>query len=245
MKLSNDKNTFFSNYDTFRIIVRQIVPSGVWENKVNVWVAGCSMGHLTYSLAILLAERVGPFASKHFSIYATDLDENNFYKEIITRGIYPRKELQLIPKKLFSKYFKGVVQQGYYQVIHYIRNRINFHKLDLLSLNPVYSRFSLIVCTDMLETYSQKQQLNVITMFHKVLLPGGYLLLNMSGQFPEQCLNKFKSVNQAGTLYQKILDRKDVKSFRLYSTVNEPKVQSTRKSFRLDHPTKKKQDDAG
>lgn len=57
-------------------IIPRILAGKTAGEPIRVWSAGCASGEEAYSLAILLAESIGPEAfQQRVKIYATDVDE--------------------------------------------------------------------------------------------------------------------------------------------------------------------------
>jgi chemotaxis methyl-accepting protein methylase len=63
---------FFRDLHTLQHITREVIPVTSGRSRVRLWDAGCAMGQEAYSLAIILAENLGPFAFKNLRISATD-----------------------------------------------------------------------------------------------------------------------------------------------------------------------------
>ena len=80
------------------------------ERPIRIWSAGCSSGEEAYTLAILIAEAVGPEAfARRVKIYATDVDEDalNYGRQ----AKYGAKSLEALPPALLEKYFTGTGSQ--------------------------------------------------------------------------------------------------------------------------------------
>ncbi|MBW3534862.1 MAG: chemotaxis protein CheR, partial [Gemmatimonadetes bacterium] len=73
--------SFFRDADAWQYICKEIVPR-ILERKapddlIRAWSAGCSSGEEAYTLAIILAEAMGPEEfTRRIKIYATDMDED-------------------------------------------------------------------------------------------------------------------------------------------------------------------------
>ena len=117
---------FFRDMQILDLIIRHVVPCVAGSSRVRVWDAGCAMGQEAYSLAILFAENMGPFAFKNLQIHATDKEESNNFGEIIRSGIYPEEAVKRIPAGLLQKYFSPVSQNSHFQVIDSVRSKIYY-----------------------------------------------------------------------------------------------------------------------
>src|SRR5262245_64471636 len=72
--------SFFRDPEAWDLIASKVLPELIGDKvagePVRVWSAGCSSGQEAYSIAILLAEALGPERYlEQVKIYATDVDE--------------------------------------------------------------------------------------------------------------------------------------------------------------------------
>ena len=102
---------FFRDPPMWEYIASDVIPRILQlrqgDAAIRVWSAGCSSGEEAYSLAMLLAEALGPERfNERVKIYATDVDE-----EALDQGraaAYDDKAAEAIPKPLLNKYFERV-----------------------------------------------------------------------------------------------------------------------------------------
>ena len=123
---------FFRDLHTLELIAHHLVPYVAGRSKIRIWDAGCAMGQEPYSLAIILAEKMGHFAYRNLLIQATDIDGSNRFADIITKGEYPEEELQRIPRDYYAKYFHQSSQKGFSQLAEVIRKRLVFQKHEMI-----------------------------------------------------------------------------------------------------------------
>jgi len=195
---------FFRDMQILELIIRHVVPFVVGSSRVRVWDAGCAMGQEAYSLAILFAENMGYFAFKNLQVHATDKEESNNFEEIIRSGIYQEEEVKRIPAELLQKYFMPVNQNSHFQVIDPIRSKIYYQRHDLLSLKPIDSGFSLILCKNVLLHFQAEERIKVIRMFHNALLPGGYFATEQTQKMPSEIESLFVKVAPDGEIFKKV-----------------------------------------
>jgi len=172
--------------------------------KVKIWDAGCAMGQEPYTFAIVLAEKMGYFAFKKIFIDASDIDENNTFCKIITESKYPYNELERIPKELFEKYFVKSDTANDYQLIDNIRNRLKFHKHNLLSFNKLDSGYHLIICKNVLLHFHPEERIEVLKMYHSALVPGGFLTTEQTQKIPAELNNYFLQVSTNANIFKKL-----------------------------------------
>ena len=195
---------FFRDLHTLELTVKHIVPWITGRSKIRVWDAGCAMGQEPFTLAILFAENMGRFAFKNLLIQATDIDGSNLFEKIIIAGRYPEDELKRIPRELFKKYFQTNGKANYYQINDNIRSRVQFQKHDLLTLNPIGTGFSLIVCKNVLLHFQYSERIEVIKMFHETLMPDGYFSMEQTQILPKEVAHLFEQVTSDGQLFRKV-----------------------------------------
>ncbi len=174
------------------------------RSKIRVWDAGSALGQETYTLAMVLAERMNPYAFKNLIIDATDHDQANGFGDHVVNAIYPDDELRRTPVDLLQKYFSVADKPGNMQVNDHLRNRVRFSYHDLLTLKPVSHDYCLVVCKNVLLHFQPAQRVEVIKMFHQSLAPGGFLACENTQKMPTELKNKFEQVIPNAQLYRKI-----------------------------------------
>jgi chemotaxis protein methyltransferase CheR len=193
---------FFRDMQTLELAIKHMIPYTAGRSRIRIWDAGCAMGPEPYSLAIMLAEKMGHFSFKNLSLHATDLDKT--FGEVIQAGEYPEGDLQRIPNGLFEKYFEPAGRPGYFRVIDTIQSRVSFKWHDLLSLQPIGDDFSLILCKNVLLHLQQAERIEVIKMFHRTLSPGGFFATEQTQKLPTELSHLFEQVTADAQIFRKI-----------------------------------------
>lgn len=195
---------FFRDLHTIEQAVDHVLRTFTGCSRLKVWDAGCAMGQEPYTMAIVFAERMGKFAFKNLQIEATDLDGSDLFGPIISSGIYTEEELRRIPAELFERYFHPVSDRpGFFQLEDTIRARVRFTRRDLLSLEPPGSGFSLVLCKNVLLHLQHSERVEVISSFHRALLPGGFLAMEQTQKMPAECAHLFGQVVADAQLYRR------------------------------------------
>lgn len=194
---------FFRDLHVLDLVVRHATPALLGRSFARVWDAGCAMGPEPYSLAILFAEKMGQFAFSNLRVCASDLDDCGTFGAIIREAAYREQELDRIPPEIFTKYFEPAAEPGYCRVIERVRRQVQFQQHDLLSLEPIGSGFSLILCKNVLLHFSPAQRVEVIRVFHSALAPGGFLAMEQTQKMPGELEGLFERVVLDGQLYRK------------------------------------------
>jgi len=195
---------FFRDLHTLEQISKYLVPSITGRSLIRIWDAGCASGQEPYTLALILAETMGRFSFRNLRIEATDLDGSNLFGDIIAKGIYPREEVERIPADVLQKYFRPLHGASHFQIDEQIRNRLLFHKHNLLSGEAVGEGFSLILCKNVLLHLQSSQRVEVIRMFHHALIPGGFFAMEQTQNMPEEIEHLFEQVTADAQLFRKL-----------------------------------------
>ena len=194
---------FFRDLQTLELITNHVLPVLQGARFINIWDAGCAHGPEPYSLAILLRENMSHFMFRNVNIYATDIDASDLFGKIIAEGIYPEGEIQRIPAEIRGKYFAKNGKPGHYVLSDEIRARVSFTRHDLLSMKPVRTGFSLVMCKNVLLHFSEEDRGRVIRMFHDVLHAGGFMVTEQTQKLPDTCKHLFQQVTNDGQVFRK------------------------------------------
>jgi len=195
---------FFRDMQIIELAVKQFVAFTAGRSQIRIWDAGCAMGQEPYTLAIILAENMGRFAFKNIQIDATDIDGSNLFGQIISEGVYPEAELERMPKDMFTKYFCKFNGDDSFQIDYNLRNRVTFQKHDLLSLKPIGTGFSLVLCKNVLLHFTYEQRIQVMKMFYDVLIPGGLIAMEQTQILPDELEGCFERTTNDGQIFRKI-----------------------------------------
>lgn len=196
---------FFRDEQILALAAQKLVPFTMGRSNIHILNAGCAMGMETYTFAILLAESMGKFAFRNVKILAVDIDNENVdFGKTVTEGIYHKDHLQRIPEHLFKKYFSCAEKENHFIVNEELRNRILFKKHDLLSLKNLRSDFSLIICKNVLLHFNHKQRVDVLNLYHEMLLEKGLLVMENTQTMPHELNHKFSKLVEYAQLFEKV-----------------------------------------
>ena len=196
---------FFRDTHILEHIAVRLLPEIAGRKMTNIWDAGCAHGPEPYTLAMILAENMDEAVFQNLTIDASDYDPNGQFGAIIKNGIYSSEELDRVPRDIVDKYFEpSAGQEGCYRVREFLRNRIQYRTHDLLSLRPIGGGYSLIICKNVLLHFQYEQRVQVITMFHGALAPGGLFAFEQTQKMPAEIAHLFQQVVPDAQLYRKI-----------------------------------------
>lgn len=195
---------FFRDEPILRLAVEKLVPNIIGRSSVRILNAGCATGMETYTFAILLAEKLGKFALRNVKIHAVDIDSENVdFGKTVREGIYSKENLERVPSEFFAKYFSQTEANGNFKVVDELRNTIFFEKYDLLTLKPLRNDYSMVICKNVLLHFNQQQRIDVLKMYHNMLLNQGLLVMEHTQSMPKELSHKFKKVVDNAQIFQK------------------------------------------
>ncbi|MFH1633521.1 MAG: protein-glutamate O-methyltransferase CheR [Chloroflexota bacterium] len=169
--------------------------------RLTVWSAGCAGGEEPYSVAMILADLLGPaLPSWDVKIHATDLDEAALMHA--RRGVY--KAFSFSPSggqaDFVERYFTQIGDN--YAVLPMIRQMVTFQQHDLAKPPPLPS-YDLILCRNVLIYFTRQHQKRIIQHLLDHLEPGGCLMLGMAEMLPLAFSSQLKAVDGRLRIYRK------------------------------------------
>jgi two-component system CheB/CheR fusion protein len=194
---------FFRDPDAWEYIAADVIPRMLAErgpdDPIRVWSAGCASGQEAYTVAMLLAEALGPDAFRQrVKIYATDVDEDALTE---ARGAtYDAKAVESVPAELLERYFEHL--NGRYVFRKDLRRGVIFGRNDLVKDAPI-SRVDLLMCRNTLMYMNAETQQNVVGRLHFALSHQGILFLGHA----EMLLNhsdRFAPLNLKHRVFRKV-----------------------------------------
>lgn len=168
---------FFRDSEAWDYVATDVIPRMLADrgpdDPIRVWSAGCASGQEAYSLAMLLAEALGPDGYRHrVKIYATDVDEDTLAEA--RAATYEGKAVESVPGHLLKRYFDPL--NGRYVFNKDLRRGVIFGRNDLVKDAPI-SRVDLLLCRNVLMYMNAETQRNVLGRLHFALAPQGTLFL--------------------------------------------------------------------
>ncbi len=101
--------SFFRDPDAWDFLQTECLPALLAtrhpDAPVRVWSAGCASGEEAYTLAMVLAETLGPDQFRErVKIYATDVDDQGLAQA--RQGTYSERVVAGVPADLLARYFE-------------------------------------------------------------------------------------------------------------------------------------------
>ncbi len=204
-QLANDLlinvTSFFRDPKIFELLAATTIPELVasGDGGVRLWVAGCSTGEETYSLAMLLLERIEAEAAHvKLQIFATDIDAQAVM--LAREGLYPETIEKDVSAARLAKFF--LRDERGYRVSPALRGCVVFAVQDVLS-DPPFSKLNMVSCRNLMIYLRPEAQAKIIAVFNFALLAGGYLLLGAAETVaaPDR---RFEQISKPARLYRKL-----------------------------------------
>ncbi len=194
---------FFRDPEAFEFLNATVIPELIDRAKHNgrtlrIWSAGCATGEEAYSLALLVADHLGPeFAEWNFRVFATDVaaDAISFAR----RGLYPENVLSELPDDYQDRFFERV-HHGY-RVSKSLRQVVIFGQQDI-SRGVPFPRIDLVSCRNLLIYLKQDLQQVVLDLFaYSLHQSHGYLFLGKA-ETTRPTKAAFELVNKKWKIYR-------------------------------------------
>jgi two-component system, chemotaxis family, CheB/CheR fusion protein len=167
---------FFRDPAAWDYLAADVVPQLASQGSsapIRVWSAGCASGEEAYTIAMVLAERLGgeEFRAR-VKIYATDVDEEALGEARLAS--YGPKDVEEVPAAYLEKYFER--SSSHYVFHKDFRRSVIFGRHDLVQDAPI-SRIDLLVSRNTLMYFNSETQSRILDRFHFALREGGFLFL--------------------------------------------------------------------
>ncbi|MEP6917231.1 MAG: CheR family methyltransferase [Acidobacteriota bacterium] len=169
--------SFFRDPDVWAFLDAEILGTLIERQRagtsLRIWSAGCASGQEAYSIAMLLAERIGLDALRsQVKIYATDVDDEALAEA--RRARYPARQLEEVSPALKHKYFEP--SESEYTIRRDLRRCVIFGRLDLVQDAPI-SRVDLLICRNTMMYFNSEAQARILRRFSFSLNENAFLLL--------------------------------------------------------------------
>ena len=194
--------SFFRDPNVFDLLANKVIPDLVRnhpsEQPLRIWIAGCSTGEESYSLAMLFREQITTATrNTKLQVFASDVDPDAIARA--REGLYPETiEADISPARL-ARFFTKEGQS--YRVSPELRSAVVFTVQDILA-DPPFSRLDFVSCRNLLIYLRPEAQAKVISLFKFALREGGVLLLGSSETIGAD--NGFAPISKAERLYRHV-----------------------------------------
>jgi len=174
---------FFREPDVLTRFVDLSAPAIQEQSNFRIWSAACSTGEEVYTLAIMLAARLGLPVLNKVDILGTDI--SGPVVERAELGIFPHRQFSQTDPQVLSRWFQptGIEQ---YQVVPELRDACTFRRMNLKATPYPFTRpFQAIFCRNILYYFDQNDQDATVEALYHCLEPGGLLVTSVT--VPTKC----------------------------------------------------------
>ena len=194
---------FFRDPEAFEVLRTSIIPELIDRGRENgrvlrIWSAGCATGEEAYSLALLIADHLGPdFPEWNVKLFATDLAADAI--AFARRGLYPENVLKDLPGDFQDRFFERV-DQGY-RISKALRQAVIFGQQDI-SRGVPFPRIDLVTCRNLLIYLKPELQQVVLDLFaYSLHQSHGYLFLGKA-ETARPTKASFELINKTWKIYR-------------------------------------------
>ncbi|MBM4180594.1 MAG: protein-glutamate O-methyltransferase CheR [Betaproteobacteria bacterium] len=169
--LTTNETSFFREPRHFAFLSETILAKHPRGETFRVWSAASSTGEEPYSIAMVLAERLG---KAPWEVVASDLSTKVL--DQARRAIYPMARAERIPKPYLRDFcLKGTgPQAGGFSIDRWPRERVRFMQVNLVAPLPDLGRFDLIFLRNVLIYFDPPTKRKVVESLLRALKPGGH-----------------------------------------------------------------------
>lgn len=197
--ISTNVTFFFREIEHFHLISQCFID---WYSRgkrhFRFWSAGCSSGEEPYSIAMTLLDALAEKPLPDIKILATDLSTKVL--SIAANGVYDNNKVEDLQSHQLLSYFEKC-DQGY-RINDDVRSLITFCRLNLSIMPfPMNGPMDMVLCRNVMIYFDQPFRQQLINEYHRLLKPGGYLLVGHSESLTGMT-SGFKTV--APSVYMKI-----------------------------------------
>lgn len=175
--LTTNETYFFREPKHFDFLCDQILPRHPPGRPFRVWSAACSSGEEPYTLAMLLADRLG---DAPWEVFGSDISTQVLDKA--RRGLYPMERARGIPHALLRTYcLKGTgSQDGLLLVDPALRRRVRLAQINLNEPLPEVGEFDAILLRNVMIYFQSETKRQVVARLLARLRPGGIFIVGHS-----------------------------------------------------------------
>lgn len=181
--ISTNHTFFFRESAHYEFLNTEVFPKYFddtlnWGRQMRVWSAAASTGEEPYSIAMTLADAFANHPSKDWRIEGTDISSQVL--RTASDAVYKKERVQDIEHPRLKRYFQkgNGSKEGLLRVRSEIRNKIQFHKLNLLQPSyPFKESFHIIFNRNVMIYFDRETQEELIAKMTPLLVPGGYLII--------------------------------------------------------------------
>jgi chemotaxis protein methyltransferase CheR len=201
-QLTVNETYFFRENAQIQLLTKHLIPRLFSLNGKNqplrILSAGCSSGEEPYSLVMALEEVWGKSARELFQVEGGDLDRQILHKA--RKGIYSPFSFRGVSEDLRLRYFEPA--GPHFQLIPELRNRVDFHELNLLDSDfpAKLNDYDVLFFRNVSIYFDMETRLRIQKKLAEILKPDGYLIVGSSETLAND-LGVFTLAEEQGLYY--------------------------------------------
>ena len=174
--LTTNETYFFREPQHFDFLRDQVLMNRP-SDGFRIWCAASSSGEEVYTLAMVLAEKLGAIP---WEVLGSDISARML--QSCRQAVYPLSRASHMSNYFRSKYcLKGVrEQEGMLMIDHKLRKRCKFRKINLKEPLPAIGKYDVIFVRNVMIYFDQETKKHVVNRLLHMLKPGGYLFTSHS-----------------------------------------------------------------
>ncbi len=175
--LTTNETFFFREPKHFRFLSDTVLPALPPGRTVRIWSGACSSGEELYSIAMVLADRLG---ERPWELIGSDISARVLERARV--GHYPMERIDEIPQDYLRRFcLKGVGRQdGTFLVDAALRRRVQIRQINLNAPLPDLGQFDVVFLRNVMIYFDQNTKRQVVRRVASTLRSGGYLLVSHS-----------------------------------------------------------------
>ncbi len=175
--LTTNETFFFREPKHFQFLRDTVLPALPANRPVRIWSGACSSGEELYSIAMVLADRLG---ERPWELIGSDISARVL--ERARAGHYPMERIDEIPPEYLRRFcLKGVGKQaGTILVDNALRKKAQFRQINLNAPLPELGQFDVIFLRNVMIYFDQETKRQVVRRVAATLRSGGYFLVSHS-----------------------------------------------------------------
>jgi chemotaxis protein methyltransferase CheR len=180
--LTTNETYFFREPKHFDLLGRLADAAPTRSQPFRVWSAACSTGEECYSIAMVLADRLG---ESNWEVVGSDISARVVQRARF--GHYPLSRAQHMPVAYMKRFcLKGIgEQQGTLLVERELRKRVSFSLVNLNTELPRMGLFDVIFLRNVMIYFNGDTKRQVVARVLSLLKPGGYFCIGHSESLHE------------------------------------------------------------
>jgi chemotaxis protein methyltransferase CheR len=175
-KLTTNETYFFREPQHFDLLARLAAARGAGAPPLRVWSAASSSGEEAYSIAMVLADKLGLKGGRPWEIVGTDL--STVMVATARAALYPMDRARNTPKDYLKRFcLRG---QGDYEgrllIAKDLRERVSFREANLMQPLPDIGTFDLVFLRNVLIYFDPPSKADIVRRVMGKMKPDGLLL---------------------------------------------------------------------